>query len=100
MPILVVVILGVLLLAMWFMRSSGGAARPGRYDSRRYRSGGSIGGRRSVYDDPDYRSTGSIGGQGTYQDAGYRPEPRPERREPSRPAYDDEEFRSGGSIGG
>jgi hypothetical protein len=98
MTILLVVILGVLALAMWWMRSSG-AAGPSRFGGRNYRSG--IGRERSTYDDPDFRSTGSIGGSsGTYQDAGYRPVSRPERREPSRPAYDDEEFRSGGSIGG
>jgi hypothetical protein len=93
MTILLVVFLVIALVAMW-MRSSGSLGRTGPYRSRGFDG-------RSVYDDPNYRSSGSIGGRsGTYQDAGYRPAPQPERREPSRPAYDDEAFRSGGSIGG
>ncbi len=77
----VLLLIGLALLSRLFKRSEPPA---GTYDSKKYQSGGSIGGMRGgrAHDSPDFDSGGTIGGDR-------------ERR-----AYDRPDIRSGGSIGG
>lgn len=109
------IVIGVILLIVWYFFSRNRVAPRGTYNDENYRSSGSIGGTQRGYDDPDLRSTGSIGGSnrpsydapdvesrgsigGAPSSQRPRSQPRPEDRE--RPRHDSKDFKSGGSIGG